>query len=212
MNATARDFHGFTRQMSFARLVFSTSSLEPMPKARDKTLPAKHIVVPLIQYFLSNIFALYPFLSESAIFAALDAQRDGGIYATPVDHWTIRMVIAISLASLSRKRGDERYLDAVMHAAEAFKHVEKVLQPGSINGIQVLLLLVLYAMLDPHHFNSWYLIGIASRVMVDLGLHQDPHNELPAQKSQIETRRCVYHSVYALDRYFQAVATVFHYI
>lgn len=200
MNATARDFLGFTKEMSFARLVLSTSSLEPMPKATGTMLPPRHTITPLIQYFLSNVFALYPFLSESGIFAALDAQRDGGLYATAMDHWTVRMVIAISLASLSRKRGDGCYSNAVLHAAEAFEHVEKVLQPGSIAGIQVLLLSVIYAMLDPHHFNSWYLIGIASRVMVDLGLHQDPPEELPVQNSQLEKRRLVYHSVYALDR------------
>ena len=110
------------------------------------------------------------------------------------------MIMAISLAASSRKRGDLRYTNAVMHASEAFMFMEKVIQPGSILGLQALLLLVLYALWDPHHFNSWYLIGIASRVMVDLGLHQDPCNGLPTQKPQLESRRCIFHSIYALDR------------
>ena len=112
------------------------------------------------------------------------------------------MVTAISLAALCRRRGDMRYADAVMHAAEAFTFIEKVIQPGSILGIQALLLLVVYALLDPHHFNSWYLIGIASRVMVDLGLHQDPCNGLSSHKPQLESRRRIFQSIYALDRYF----------
>lgn len=46
---------------------------------------------------------------------------------------------------------------------------------------------VIYAMLDPHHFNSWYLIGTTSWVMVDLCLHHDPHGKLPSQTTRLES-------------------------
>ena len=170
-----------------------------MPQLTALPFPPRSIVTPLIQHYLDDVFVLYPFLSETMIFASL-AEHEGGHYATPMAQWTMRMVIAISLASISHKRGDQHYRDAVGHAAEALQFIEAVVQPGSIQGIQSLLLLVVYAMLDPHHFNSWYLIGIASRVMVDLGLHQDLPSDTQISRPHLDFRRRIYHSVYALDR------------
>ena len=187
--------------MSFARLVLSTSSVSKMPKFVKNTLPQKHEITPLIDHYLKNIHALFPFLAESKVFQSIDAvYQEDGRHALPIDHWTIRLVLATAIASLSRKRGDTEYQDAVRHAAAALELIETVLHPGSIAGIQAILQLVLYALLDPRHFNSWYLIGIASRVMVDLGLHQVPLEELRHKHSEPDMRLRIYDSVYALDR------------
>ena len=201
MNATARDFHGFTREISFARLVLSTSCLQEMPKFATNVLPQRYAITSLLQHYLDNIYVLYPFLSETKLFASIDAvYQEEGRFATPMDHWITRLVIAIALASLSHRRGDTQYQDAVRHAAAAFEQIEMVVLPGSISGIQAILLMVLYAMLDPHHFNSWYLVGLASRVMVDLGMHQDAPEELRLKESDLDLRWRVYIGVYTLDR------------
>lgn len=201
MNATARDFHGFTKQMSFARLVLSTSSLKPMPKGTINELPPRYSITHLVQHYLENIYVLYPFFSETKLFASLDAlYQNGGYYANSFDHWIVRLVLAITHASLSRQRDGAQYEDAVSHAAAALEFAEAVLHPGSMAGVQAILLLVLYAMLDPLHFNSWYLIGVASRVMVDLGLHQESPLSMKASGPEADLRRRVFHSVYTLDR------------
>lgn len=201
VNATARDFHGFTKEISFARLVLSTSSLKKMPILPTSPLPRRYAITPLIQHYLDNIHVLYPFLSETRLFISLDAMyQDEGKNADATDHWTVRLVIAIAFASLSRRREDSQYHDGICHASAAFQWSEFVLQPGSIVGIQSILLLVLYAMLDPYHYNSWYLIGVASRTMVDLGIHQDSTGIPQLKDSEADLRRRIYHSVYSLDR------------
>lgn len=205
VNATARDFHGFTRQMSFGRLVLFTSSKEEMPECIVNQLPQRHVATSLTKHYLENIHCLYPFLSETKLFAAIDAvYQDRGRYASctasSTDHWTTRMVLAVAYASMSRRRGDTQYQDAVRHAVGALEHIESVVHPGSITGIQAILLLVLYAMLDPHHFNSWYLIGLASRAMIDIGMHQDPPKELRLKEADHDIRRHVFATIYALDR------------
>ena len=172
-----------------------------MPKFANNDLPQRYEITPLIKHYLENIHALYPFLSESKLFQSIDAvYQENGRHALPIDHWTIRLVLATATASLSRKMGDTHYQDAVRHAAAALDEIEAVVHPGSIVGIQAILQLVLYAMLDPHHFKSWYLIGLASRVMVDIGLHQDPPEELHLTFSELDMRLRVYDCVYALDR------------
>lgn len=172
-----------------------------MPEFVNNVLPQRYEITPLIKHYLENIHALYPFLSESKLFQSIDAvYQENGRHALPIDHWTTRLVLATAIASLSRKRGDTQHQDAVRHAAAALEEIETVVHPGSIVGIQAILQLVLYAMLDPRHFNSWYLIGLASRVMVDLGLHQDPPEELRLKQAELDMRLRVYDCVYALDR------------
>jgi len=200
VNATARDFHGFTSAMSYARLVLSSAAVEDMPQFSTNALPPRYLATPLIQHYLDKVFVMIPCLSETALFASACAvYQNAGRHAGPFDHWTVRMVLAIALLSQSRQRGDSKYQDAVRHTAAALEKAEGVLHPGSVLGIQALLLLVQIAMLDPHHFNCWYLIGMASRAMVDLGLHQDPPEHL--QTREVDWRRRVYYCVYTLDRF-----------
>ena len=172
-----------------------------MPQVANDALPRRYEITPLIKHYLDNIHVLYPFLSESKLFQSIDAvYHENGRHALPIDRWTIRLVLATAIASLSRKRGDTEYQEAVRHAVAALKEIETVVHPGSIVGIQSILQLVLYAILDPRHFNSWYLIGLASRVMVDLGLHQVPSEEARFKHCELDMRLRVYDCVYALDR------------
>lgn len=187
--------------MSWAKLVLSTSSKEEMPVRPVNALPPRHTSTAMINHYLENIHTLYPFLSETKLFSAVNAvYQNNGRDAVPTDRWTTRMVLAISNASLSSKRGDTHYQDAVRHADAALEQIEHVLHPGSVPSIQAMLLLVLYAMLDPHHFNSWHLIGLASRAMVDLGMHQDPPKEVRSKPADRDAARRVYASIFSLDR------------
>jgi hypothetical protein len=108
---------------------------------------------------------------------------------------------------MSEQRGDQRYLEAIGHICAALEHSEAVLHPGAIASVQALVLLTEFAMLDPHHFDAWGLIGAASRAMVDLGLHQDPPKGTTMLKGKLELRRRVYWCVYALDRSTSLVQT-----
>jgi hypothetical protein len=167
--------------------------------------------MPLIEHYLNNIYVLYPFFSETKLFVSLDVlYQEGGCHAGAIDHWHVRMVLAIALASLSRRNGDAQHHGAMSHASAAFEWAEIVLQPGSIVGVQAILLLVLYALLDPHHFSSWHMIGVASRVMVDLGLHQDSTSLLLMKDSEVQMRHRVYQSVYTLDRLEELPILVLH--
>jgi len=67
VNATARDFRGFTREMSFARLVLSPSAIEEMPTYASNALPQRRGIVPLVQHYLDDFHVLYPFLSATKL-------------------------------------------------------------------------------------------------------------------------------------------------
>ena len=201
VNATARDFHGFTKEMSFARLVLSTSSIDRIPRFFNSELPNREKATALTQQYLNHTDVLYPVLSKTALFGSLDAvYTSQGRSARPMDHWNVHLILAIALASQSLSQNDPKNREAVRYVSNALEYVEYVLQPGSVAGIQATLLLLLYSLIDPLHFNSWYLIGMASRSVVDLGLHQDPTEEPRIDEPQLELRHRIYSIVYSLDR------------
>ena len=201
VNATSRDFHGFTSTMSFARLLLSVSMVTDLPSFVSNSLPPRYVATSFIQHYLDNIFVLMPFFSEIDLMSSLSAvYQETGRHAKASDHWFVRMVLAISSAAASQNKGDVNNQTAVRHVAAALAHVESVIHPGSISGIQGLLLLVQYSMIEPEYFRSWDLIGMASRVMVDLGLHVEPAPETKMSKDTIDMRRRVFYCVYTLDR------------
>ncbi|KAF2029689.1 hypothetical protein EK21DRAFT_67298 [Setomelanomma holmii] len=207
VNATSRDFYGFTTEMSYARLIQSASTKEPLPTGMTKALPARFAANPLIQHYLNNIYTMLPVFEEATLYSSVDAVYQQGNAASSWDKWTVRMVLAIASLSQSESRGDTLYADAVGHVNAALESAEDVLHPGYITSIQALVLWTIYATMDPHHFDSWTLIGAASRAMIDLGIHQDPSKTVAISKAKLEIRRRVYWCVYSLDRSTSLVQT-----
>jgi hypothetical protein len=208
VNATARDFYGFTSAMSYARLILSACTKDPLPQIVTRDLPPHNVTAQLLQYYFDQHFQLVPVFDKASFYASVDnvyRGDPGGV--EPIDYWMLRMVLAISSATLSERTGDQQYLEAIGHVCAALEHAEAVLHPGSITSVQALVLLMEYAMLDPHHFDSWSLIGVASRAMIDLGLHQDPPKGATMSKHKLEMRRRVFWSVYCFDRSTSLVQT-----
>jgi len=211
VNATSRDYYGFTSFMSYARLVLSACSKDPLPSSLLSPLPPRHLATMTIQHYLDYIYTLLPFFDETSLYYSIDsvykAANDAQPMASSFDHWCVRMILAVSNGWMSEKCGDECHLEAMGHVAAALQHAEHVLRPGSITSVQALIFLAQYAMVDPHHFDSWSLIGAASRAMVDLGLHQDPPRGSTLPKAKLDLRRRIFWCVYTMDRTVSIVQT-----
>lgn len=197
--------------MSYARLILSACSKDQLPAGMTTPLPPRHLAMLTIQHYMDNLFVLLPFFDEASLYYSLEAvyQTGAGLgrSGTPFDHWCVRMVLAVANASLSEQRGDQNYMEGVGHVNAALKEAEQVLIPGTMSTVQALLFLVQYALMDPHHFDSWGLVGTASRAMVDLGLHQDPPKARPVAKPKLEMRRRLFHCVFVMDRSTSIVQT-----
>lgn len=202
VNATSRDFHGFTSDMSFAKLLMSMASKKGISVAPSK-LPPRYAIIQSLERYLQRVFVTLPFFSETDLMSSVSRVYQtsaSSVAVAPLDFWTIRLVLAISAASMSERQGDQYDREAQQHVAAAMQSADLVIHPGSVAGVQALLLLVEYALLDPAHFDCWYLMGIASRLVVDLGLHCEPPPETKISKDELNMRRRVFHSAYALDR------------
>ena len=202
VNATSRDFRGITSRVSFARVLLTLSSREPLPQYPSTTLPPRYEATYLFQHYFDCIFPQLPFFIETSFWTSVDAvYQDDGRFAKAFDHWIVRMVLAISSSSLPPRRSNSSPLHAMSWVSAALYHIEDVLRPGTITSIQAILLLAQYSLVDPEHFRVWYLVGLAAKAMVDLGLHQDPPVELYLNDDRLNLRRRVFHCLYALDRF-----------
>lgn len=202
VNATSRDFHGITSKTTFANLLLSVATVGYPPQRSSNSLLARHEATPLLQIYFDNVFVQLPFFVETSFWTSVDAvYQSGGRFAKPFDHWMLRMVLAIASASVSSQNNDKAHQRALALVAEALSFAEDVLRPGSITCIQAILLLAQYALIDPGRFRSWHLVGMAVRVAVDLGLHQDPPAEVLSNMDRLDLRRRVFHCLYSMDRY-----------
>jgi hypothetical protein len=187
--------------MTFARLILAATNNDAISKPKQFQLPPRAATMALTQYYLDNVYALFPVFSETALFNALDAiYQVNGRPVTDFEYWLLYMVLAVASSAQSRSNRDTLYIEGINWVGRALRYADKVLMPGYVSQIQALVLLVQYSMLDPAHFDSWQLIGFACRAVVDLGIHQDPPKEQQTDKKTLEMRRRLYYCVYSLDR------------
>jgi hypothetical protein len=188
--------------MTFARLVLTAVINDPVPEPQAARLPPRQDAVSIVQYYMNNIYALFPAFQEAALFTVLDDmyQEDPPPIKSS-DHWLFYMVLAIGSTAQSKDNLDEFYTKGVDFAARALQYADRALMPGYVTQIQSLFLLTQYSMLDPAHFDSWHLIGFTCRAVVDLGFHQDPAHTQASEKAAVEARRRFFYCVYALDRF-----------
>ncbi|KAA8903646.1 fungal-specific transcription factor domain-containing protein [Sphaerosporella brunnea] len=201
INAVTRDFYGFADDISFGRIALRASSvssiLNSKPRAR---LPPRHTATRLVQHYFDKIFTTLPCLNESSFFGAVDSVYRDESSASPFDSFCVYMVLAVGTMSLSKSQDSPAAHQAACFVKAALEHVDTVISPSEIKGVQATLLLVQYSMLEPSHFNSWYLIGVASRIMIDIGLHQEPLKVSKRKATEMDLRRRVFYCVYTLDR------------
>ncbi|KAL4862047.1 hypothetical protein BDV12DRAFT_179375 [Aspergillus spectabilis] len=201
VSATSRDFQGITSNTSFANLLLSVSLGEQIPRLTPQPLPSRSEITPLAQHYFDTFYVQLPFFHETSFWTSVDTvYQNGAHFAKPFDNWFLRMVLATAYAAESRAFNDRNHIMALSLVSEALQYAEDVLRPGTLVGIQAIMLLAQYSLVDPKHFRTWYLVGMAARVLVDLGLHQDHHAEAVPSVEQQDLRRRVFHCLYSLDR------------
>lgn len=188
--------------MTFGRLVLAAATNDALPEARGTRFPPRQMAQSLIRYYMDNIFILYPFFSETSLLTALDNYyQEDRRHIKSSEHWLLYMVLAIASTAQSRSNKDDFYSQGVEFVGRAMDYADRALMPGYSTQIQSLILLTLYSVIDPAHFDSWLLIGFTCRAIVDLGLHQDPAPTQQADKTALDMRRKTFYCAFSLDRY-----------
>ena len=148
--------------------------------------------------YWENIHFQYPFLHRPT-HKKLVQHMHGSDTPSPVAAFQVYMVLAISATILSRRL--KAPLSAEGYCASAMAYFEKIQIEGSLEGLQCLLLLQIYALNNPSiGLNVWYLNYQSIASVLDLGLQRDVRAGQSLSMLTQEMRSRIFWVVYSLDR------------
>ncbi|CAN9473973.1 unnamed protein product [Alternaria alternata] len=205
--ANSRRTGDLAPSMSSRLLTTTQSSIDELVSAAQGPLllPSKHVAVQLAQVYFETIQPQYPFLHEGSFRAALDRIYRNG---APVDfggnddgciYFQSYMVLAISATVL--KWRTKRHIPGESYCLSALRYLDCIRLGTSIEGLQCMLLLLLFTMYSPHmQLNVWNLNYQCLAAVIDLGLQR--HVAISAGISQLEQdmRTRIFWTVFTIDR------------
>ncbi len=154
----------------------------------------------IIDAYFSRTHNRYPFLDRSEIMErhANRFVQNTNTIADQFGTFKIYMIYAIGSTLLKLTEAYD-YTPPENFFMTALQYISAARESHSIHNIQAMTLLVLYNLRSPSNSGIWYMIGLAMRTCVDLGLHREAHYaKVTPYEGQL--RRRLFWSVYFLER------------
>lgn len=154
----------------------------------------------VLDAYFTRVHLRYPFLDRAEIMQR-HANRFVQDHTSPQDQYgTFKIYMIYAIGSTMLKM-TERY-DATPpenYFMTALQYISAARESHSVHNIEAMTLLVLYSLRSPSNSGIWYMIGLAMRTCVDLGLHREAYyrNVLPYEG---QLRRRLFWTVYFLER------------
>jgi hypothetical protein len=162
--------------------------------------PNDHMGGIILEAYLTRVHLRYPFLDRKDI---LERHADRFVQqnTTPQDQYgtfKLYMIYAIS-SSMLKLTEPYDYTPPESFFMTALQYISAARESHSVHNIEAMTLLVLYNLRSPSNSGIWYMIGLAMRTCVDLGLHREAHyGNVPPYEGQL--RRRLFWTVYFLER------------
>ncbi|KAK8015528.1 hypothetical protein PG991_008416 [Apiospora marii] len=175
--------------------------------------PSDELGLSILSAYFSQIHPRYPFLDPAEVWQ-LHRER-AALAATPIPNLTkqqrfgifkLYMVYAIGamllqlLTSEKQKHHAGSASPPESYYMAALQHIFAARESRTTQNIEAMALLVLYHLRSPSSFGIWYMIGLAMRTSIDLGLHMRRNEDKLDSQGEIQMRRRLFWSVYALER------------
>ncbi|KAJ6014958.1 C6 transcription factor [Penicillium herquei] len=179
--------------------------------ARDRSMnidpPNDEVGFKIVETYFTRLHARYPFLDRSRTWRLHEdrwrlakTKRDD---LTQDDRYTIfklNMIYAIGTTMLKISE-DKKFSNAQPERfyANALQYAPTMCDARSIENIEAMVLLVVYHLRTASSHGMWYMIGLAMRTAIDLGLHRKA-NEISMDPFSAQMRRRLFWTVYYLER------------
>ncbi|KAI1095864.1 hypothetical protein F5B19DRAFT_481571 [Rostrohypoxylon terebratum] len=158
--------------------------LHTRPNIRPAEFPPKDLAIKLVELYFEHANPQIPVLHRDDFVQMFNnAYADEGRVRGPKELYMLNMVYAIGggiimdAQTTSTKVGGEERKQAQPeeYHASAVVHLEACLSNsgGGLEELQAVLLLANFALLRPVPPGLWYIVGVAVRLAVDLGLHYE---------------------------------------
>ncbi|ORY30548.1 fungal-specific transcription factor domain-domain-containing protein, partial [Naematelia encephala] len=165
-------------------------------------LPPQAAVERLVAAYVDFVGVTAPIIHIPSLGKQLIRIREG-TDVEQSDIFVVMMVLALSTMASSRFVDPPDELRACSEAfhAEAMKHLDAVFEEQSYVGLQAILLLVWYSLLNPDKGSIWFLVGLAVRTCVDLGFHNENNSQVEQLDAlEVDMRRRLFWCTYKMDR------------
>ncbi|KAK4197231.1 fungal-specific transcription factor domain-containing protein [Triangularia verruculosa] len=159
--------------------------LHTRPTIHPATFPSKELGLKLINLYFEHANPQMPVVHRVDFMQMFEqAYAEEGRVRGPRELYCLNMVFAIGagiiLAESKGDRGTKQCQPEEYHAS-AIVHLEACLgSGGGLEELQAVLLLANFALLRPVPPGLWYIIGVAVRLAVDLGLHYEDGKDVDA--------------------------------
>ncbi|RPB13304.1 hypothetical protein P167DRAFT_535008 [Morchella conica CCBAS932] len=130
-------------------------------------LPNREITDKLVDRFCQKALYQLPVLHEPTFIQDVADVYSGSI--DPYKNFQLKMVLAISMQRLSRQYATI----ADSYFLAGLEHLEEVLESMDHRTLQCLLVMAQYALVTPTRMAVYHIVGIAVRLCMQLGYHQE---------------------------------------
>lgn len=176
-----------------------------------------HVVRGLVRNYIKILLPSMPFLDEATLWeqtenvvSSGDPEDDGVAPKQPhrikpsYDHLVVCTVLAIAATLGCAKSAHQSRCMAFSEILfrESIQHLcNEVAFPDDLSYVQVTLLILQYAEINPKCANIWVLGGAAMRSCLDLGLHIElGRPSADGDSASLNLRRSVFWTAYCMDR------------
>ncbi|KAL4985272.1 fungal-specific transcription factor domain-containing protein [Aspergillus falconensis] len=163
-------------------------------------LEAGHIRF-LLDFYFAHSHTLYPIIQQHSFVEALwTAYKEpfNALVLSPLWQFRIWMVLAIgSTTYCSVTLMDES--ESVLWFDKAMSYFEAAMGCGELAALEALMLQVSYSFFNSAGPNTWFLVGVAARMAIGMGLHtREVYETLAPDAADYQKR--LFFSLYMMDR------------
>lgn len=154
----------------------------------------------ILDTYFTRVHLRYPFLDRTEILER-HANRFQQNNSSPQDQYgTFKTYMIYSIGATMLKLTEPYdYTPPENFFMTALQYISAARESHSVHNIEAMTLLVLYNLRSPSNSGIWYMIGLAIRTCIDLGLHREAYyGNLSPYEGQL--RRRLFWTVYFLER------------
>ncbi|VUC27445.1 unnamed protein product [Clonostachys rosea] len=177
-------------------------TIEPTDAVSGLNLPTNEAYANrLVDFYFAHSHTLYPMLIKSDFMRTLQQVRDNPFDPAaqcPLALFRVWMVFAIGSTAYSSVTLMEES-ESRIYYSKALEYFERAMALGEMAALEVIMLQISYSFFNQLGPNTWFLVGMAARLAVGIGLHiESTYASWPVDVQQ--HRKRIFFSIYMMDR------------
>ncbi|KAJ9139157.1 Transcription factor [Pleurostoma richardsiae] len=182
------------------------SLLGSLPYETQTALPPRQVASVLADAYFEHCDFFLPVLVRGEALEMLNRlyQDKSSISEVPVQsRFRAMLVFAVATRLLNRKDASfpvsrsEAYYDSAMRLLSSNP---TLVQNADLDQLENMALIIQYMFFSANLASGWYLLGFATRMVIEMGLHQDSSDDSSVAPDTLSKRLWVFWAIYSFER------------